>query len=124
MKDERDEFRKKFNKELKTGLLGMLLLDIIARSDTPLYGYRIIKELERISNKDFILPEGTVYPILNSMENRGLLESTWGKGSVGPRRKYYTITETGRSCLRDILEDWANVSNSINHIINEKEEKE
>jgi DNA-binding PadR family transcriptional regulator len=115
--EAKDEFRKKFNKELKTGLLGMVLLDVISRSTDPLYGYRIIKEIGQLSKGGFTLPEGTVYPILNSLESRGLLESRWGKGREGPRRKYYSITPTGRSFLKDIITDWRSVSSTVEDII-------
>jgi len=118
---ETEDFRKKFDRELKSGLLGMLLLNVIARSKVPIYGYRIIKEVESLSNGDFVLPEGTVYPILNSMETRGLLESKWGEGSEGPRRKYYTITTLGRSSLRKIVSDWRSVSATINRILGKEE---
>lgn len=114
-------FRKKFNRELRTGLLGMLLLNIIHRSKEPLYGYRIIKEMESLSGGNFQLPEGTVYPILNSLESRGLLASSWGKGKDGPRRKYYTITEDGRISLQEILGDWRSVSRTIERMIENKE---
>jgi PadR family transcriptional regulator PadR len=120
MTDDND-FRKKFNKELKTGLLGMLLLDIIARSSEPLYGYGMIKEMERSSNRNLILPEGTVYPILNSLETKGLLQSSWGKGKEGPRRKYYSITEKGKILLKEIKGDWRVVSSTINRMIGEEE---
>jgi len=112
-----DDFRRKFDRELKTGLLGMLLLDVIAGSTEPLYGYRIIKEIERLSDGCFQLPEGTVYPILNSLESRGLLKSRWGKGKEGPRRKYYRITEAGRVSLREMLQDWKLVSSTIEKML-------
>ena len=121
---DKEEFRKKFNKELKTGLLGMLLLNVIARSGKPLYGYRIIKEIEKLSMGDFHLPEGTVYPLLNSLESKGLLESRWGKGKEGPRRKYYTITGAGSVSLEEILQDWRSVSRTIDVILLEEGVKE
>ncbi|MGA1848120.1 MAG: PadR family transcriptional regulator [Thermoplasmatota archaeon] len=119
--DRKQEFRKKFNRELKTGLLGMVLLDVINRSPEPLYGYRIIKEIEKLSDGRFVLPEGTVYPILNSLETRGLLMSEWGKGSEGPRRKYYSMTPTGRELLSEILSDWRNVSRTIETMVGKEE---
>lgn len=115
-----DDLRRKFDRELKTGLLGMLLLKVIDRSEEPLYGYRIIKEVDRMSNGDFLLPEGTVYPILNSLESSGLLESKWGKGKEGPRRKYYSITEKGRQALSGIIAEWRSVSATIEKMIGDE----
>ncbi|MFW3145657.1 MAG: PadR family transcriptional regulator [Thermoplasmatota archaeon] len=117
-----EDYRKKFNKELKTGLLGMVLLHIIAFSDKSLYGYWIIKEIERRSQGEFLLPEGTVYPILNSLESRGFLESYWGRGREGPRRKYYRATEAGRSYLKVIISDWKFVSRTVDEIIDIEED--
>jgi len=118
---QEQEFRKKFNRELKTGLLGMVLLDVMNRSPEPLYGYRIIKEIEKLSDGGFVLPEGTVYPILNSLESRGLLKSEWGKGSEGPRRKYYSMTRTGKKLLSEMLSDWRNVSRTIEKMVGKEE---
>ncbi len=101
-----DDFRKKFNKELKTGLLSMLVLLTIDRDGGPCYGYRIIKILERTSDGRLRFPEGTIYPILSSLSAKELLESYWGDPQGGPRRKYYRLTQDGREALALCLEDW------------------
>ncbi|MGA1866144.1 MAG: PadR family transcriptional regulator [Thermoplasmatota archaeon] len=120
LKHGNDELRRKFNKELKSGLLWMLILYIIASSKRPLYGYGIIKEIERRSRGKFILFEGTVYPILNSLEDRNLLKSHWGRGKDGPRRKYYTATEAGSTYLEEILSDWRSVLKMVEDILDEE----
>lgn len=122
-KQGNDELRRKFNKELKSGLLWMLILYIIASSKRPLYGYGIIKEIENRSRGEFILFEGTVYPILNSLEERNLLKSHWGRGKDGPRRKYYTVTEAGSTYLEEILYDWRSVLKMVEDILDEAEGK-
>ena len=116
-----EESRKKFNKELRTGLLGMLLLFIINKSEEPLYGYKIIREIEIFSKGEFKLPEGTVYPILKSLETRGFLKSSWGKGKDGPRRRYYSITSDGRILLSEIIGDWKSVNKTMGNIIHDSE---
>ncbi|UCE36441.1 MAG: helix-turn-helix transcriptional regulator [Thermoplasmata archaeon] len=113
------DFRKKFNKELKTGLLSLLVMMAIDRNPEPSYGYKIIKMLENTSGCRFKFPEGTIYPILSSLSSKGFLKSYWGDSNEGPRRKYYELTPQGRKALKICLEDWKTVSNITEDIIKE-----
>lgn len=115
------DFQKKFDKELKTGLISLLVLLAISRDSEPSYGYRIIKTLETISNGRFKFPEGTIYPILSSLHSKGLLSSYWGDAPEGPRRKYYELTTVGSKALKMCLSDWKNVANITNNIIKKLE---
>ena len=99
-------YRKKFGKELKAGLLSLLVMSAIDKVSQPSYGYAIIKTLETASGGRFKFPEGTVYPILSSLESKGFLTSYWGDSIDGPRRKYYKLTSLGREALGVCLEDW------------------
>ena len=111
------DFKRKFDKELKTGLISLLVLLAISRDSEPSYGYRIIKTLETISNGRFKFPEGTIYPILSSLQSKGLLTSYWGDAPEGPRRKYYTLTSDGSKALNMGLIEWKNVASITNNII-------
>jgi len=122
MPESIETFRKKFNKEMKTGLLSMLLLYIIDQSTEPCYGYRIIRTLDEVTGGEFKLPEGTVYPILNSLRNKELLHSYWGDSPDGPRRKYYTITKQGKDALDVCLKDWKAMSLKIDSVLEAKED--
>ena len=119
-----EAFKKKFDKELKTGLLSMLVMLAIDRTKEPSYGYAIIRTLESISKGSLDFPEGTVYPILNSLAERGFLESSWGNPLRGPMRKYYRITAEGRDALRMCLEDWRKVSKATEELIGRMEASE
>lgn len=110
-------FQKKFNKELKTGLLSLLVMLVIDRGPEPSYGYAMIKTLERTSRGRFTFPEGTIYPILSSLSSKGLLDSHWGDSNEGPRRRYYNLTPEGRAALQACLEDWKSVSRITEDII-------
>lgn len=88
----------KVNKELLKGSTGMLILTLLDKQD--LYGYQLIKELERMSEGTFALKEGTLYPILHSMETERWLESYWEEAE-GRKRKYYRITDSGRRQLQE-----------------------
>ena len=83
----------KISKELAKGSTGLLVLSVISKTD--MYGYQIIKTLEVMSENVFSLNEGTLYPILHSLEKEGSLESYWCEAE-GRKRKYYKITESAR----------------------------
>ncbi len=112
-----EKHRKKFDKEMKSGLLSMLVLLAIEREGRDTYGYRIIKTLETGSKGKFKFPEGTVYPILSSLSTKKLVKSYWGDPKGGPRRKYYKITPLGKKVLKVYLEDWKEVSSITNAMI-------
>lgn len=82
----------KYSKELTAGTTPLLILSVMEKED--MYGYKIIKELESRSEKAFCLKEGTLYPILHSLEKEKLLESYW-ETADGRKRKYYHITKKG-----------------------------
>ena len=117
MAQDIEEFQRKFNKELKTGLLSMLALLAVEKNPELSYGYRIIKDLETASGGKFTFPEGTVYPILSSLTEMGYLKAYWGEPTEGPRRKYYQITKEGKAALVMCLEEWNSTSRVVNSIL-------
>jgi PadR family transcriptional regulator PadR len=96
----------KFEKDLITGLISLILLSITANSKEPLYGYQIAKRMQD-SGSGVELKQGTIYPVLRSMEKKGLLKSTIKASESGPPRKYYLITKKGHKKLQV----WANTWN-------------
>ena len=64
------------------------------------YGYRILQELNSKSPDLLALGEGTIYPILHRLEQRGLIRADWRQGETGRERKYYRLTEPGRHVLQ------------------------
>ncbi|MNM46551.1 lineage-specific thermal regulator protein [compost metagenome] len=104
------------NKELLKGSTGTMLLTLLSRG--PLYGYDMIRELDRQSKGVFALKEGTLYPILHQMEAEGWVEAYWE--TVGGRnRKYYRITERGRKTLAAKKEEWSLFRNAVDGILGE-----
>jgi len=75
------------------GNIDSLLLSLIGQQ--PMYGYQIIKELERKSQGYFKFKEGTLYPALHRLEKSGLVAGKWQILSSGRQRRYYYITEKG-----------------------------
>lgn len=97
---------RKFQKELNSGTSSLVLLSVLNRSREPMYGYQIAKLLEESGPDIPMMKQGTLYPVLRSLEENSLLESTVEPSVSGPPRRYYKITEDGRAALVEWLEIW------------------
>jgi len=97
---------KKFQKELNAGTSSLILLSVLGRSQAPMYGYQIARMLEESGPDIPMMKQGTLYPVLRSLEENGLLESTVEPSVSGPPRRYYRITEDGRAAKAEWLEIW------------------
>lgn len=97
---------KKFQKELNAGTSSLILLGVLSRSPEPMYGYQIARMLEESGPNIPMMKQGTLYPVLRSLEENRLLESTVEPSVSGPPRRYYKITEDGRAALAEWLEIW------------------
>lgn len=104
----------KISKELIKGSTSMLVMSVLKQSD--MYGYRIIKEIERQSEDVFVLKEGTLYPILHALEEESYLESYWEE-SEGRKRKYYHLTHKGAKQLTEKQKEWKTFSASVNKVL-------
>jgi len=118
-----DKFLTKFDKELKSGMISLILLYLIDRANESMYGYQIIKEIKERTDGNLNFKEGTIYPILRNLEARGLLKSAWDTRGERPR-KYYHITEDGRSALSHAINDWETFSGVIKDLISGANEEE
>jgi PadR family transcriptional regulator, regulatory protein PadR len=102
-----DSIERKFQKELNGGLVGLVLLAVLAESDEDLYGYEIAKRLAHANDGTSIFKEGTIYPVLRALSAGDLLTSRIVPSYSGPPRRYYRITEQGRSVLAEWKLIWA-----------------
>ncbi len=105
----------KFDKELIKGGTTMLILNLLSTGD--MYGYQMVRELEKRSDNIFTLKEGTMYPILHSLESRGMVEAYWEDSTSGRKRKYYHITSKGKRLLNEKKKEWEIYSNTVNRVI-------
>src|SRR3989441_13203477 len=87
--------------ELKKGSIQLCLLALLAKEEK--YGFQIIHELRDRSNGFFDLKEGTLYPALRRLEERGFVQSRWQEPASGMPRKYYRLTDRGRTALGEAL---------------------
>jgi PadR family transcriptional regulator, regulatory protein PadR len=101
-----DSYDRKFQKELNSGLVALVLLAVLAASSEDLYGYDIAKRLQRAHEGEPLFKEGTVYPVLRALAAGGLLASRIVPSYSGPPRRYYRITDEGRAVLEQWLRTW------------------
>ncbi len=104
----------KVSKELLKGSTTMLILEMLKNEN--MYGYQMIKRLSEKSENVFELKEGTLYPILHSLEEENFITSYWDE-STAKKRKYYAITEKGKKQLKERKEEWKIFSNGINKVL-------
>ena len=90
-----DEINKDFQKGIYTGTSVLILLSVVGRAKEPIYGYQIAKIIEKDNTDIPVIKLGTLYPVLRSLEQDGLLESKVDPSVNGPPRRYYRITEAG-----------------------------
>ena len=101
--------------ELVKGNASILILSCLARE--PMHGYRIVKELNQLSEGYFVMGEGTLYPHLHSLEKEGVIEGYWETVSGGRERKCYRITDKGMSELARRKEEWSKFQSKVNGIL-------
>lgn len=101
-----DQAARKFQKELNSGLIALVLLSILDRVDGDLYGYQIAKQLQSTTPELNVVKQGALYPVLRNMSAGGLLASRVVPSYAGPPRRYYRITAEGRAVLRQWLAIW------------------
>ena len=101
-----DGLVRKFQKELNSGLVGLILLSVLDRAGSDLYGYQIAKQLQGMSEGGSPMKQGALYPVLRALSANGLLASRVVPSYAGPPRRYYRITESGRETLARWLTTW------------------
>jgi DNA-binding PadR family transcriptional regulator len=103
------------NKELLKGSTVILILTLLERR--AMYGYEMIKEIENKSEGIFTFKEGTLYPILHSLEAEGMVECYWTETDGGRKRKYYKITKLGREHMKEKQDEWKIFRSAVDKVI-------
>ncbi|MEM6769710.1 MAG: helix-turn-helix transcriptional regulator [Bacteroidota bacterium] len=102
------------NKALVAASTKPLVLSILAYGKN--YGYRIIQEVERLSEGELEWTDAMLYPVLKRMEKEQLITSHWVKTPNGRKRKYYEITPTGREQLAEDRRQWQRVTQTFTRL--------
>jgi PadR family transcriptional regulator, regulatory protein PadR len=93
--------------DLLPGTLDLLILKAVSLG--PHHGYGILLRIGQISQGHFPLQQGTLYPALYRLEDRGLLATEWGTSENNRRAKFYTLTPAGRKQMRDGRQRWNDI---------------
>jgi transcriptional regulator len=93
------------------GTLDMLILRVVTLG--PIHGYAISQRIQQISKDYFQLQEGSLYPALYRLENRGLLEAEWRATDTGREAKFYKLTKKGRKRLETEMESWERMTEAV-----------
>ena len=101
--------------QLLKGLIDPIILSTIER--LPMYGYQIVKELEKRTAGHLKFKGGTVYPSLLRLEKNGLVISKWKQITQGRGRRYYQITEKGQTFLSSRSSEWQDFCVVINRFM-------
>jgi PadR family transcriptional regulator, regulatory protein PadR len=103
--------------ELLQGTLDLLILKTL--NGGPMHGYAIAQRIQKRSEDVLVVEEGSLYPALYRMEERGWIESEWGKSENNRRAKYYTLTRLGRKQLEEETVLWERVCRAIALVLQE-----
>lgn len=93
----------------------MLILKIV--SPGPIHGYAISRRIQQISRDVLQIKQGSLYPALHRLENRGWLRAEWGESETGREAKFYSLTRAGRRQLALEASNWERLSNAIGLIL-------
>lgn len=99
--------------QMLKGTLEGCVLAIISKQET--YGYEISQQLMAYGFGK--ITEGTIYPLLLRLEKNGCLRATYKASEVGPKRKYYALTPTGRDALKDFYHSYCELSNAVHGLM-------
>ncbi|HET8549878.1 MAG TPA: PadR family transcriptional regulator [Bryobacteraceae bacterium] len=102
---------KKSEAELLQGTLDMLILKVVALR--PVHGYAIVQRIRQISNDALQIRQGSLYPALYRLENKGWLKAEWQITEGGREAKFYSLTQAGRRQLDNETAGWKRLCNAI-----------
>ena len=112
-----DSHLRKFQKELSSGTVSLVLLGVLARARTPMYGYQIAKRLEQTGGGVLSGKQSALYPVLRNLAAAELLESIVEPSVTGPPRRYYRITPLGRRVLREWSLAWVDTRDFVDSVL-------
>ena len=102
--------------DLPQGTLDLLVLQVLALE--PLHGYAIAQRLKQISRDVVQVTQGTLYPALHRLENRGFLSADWKSSDTGRDAKFYKLTRKGRAHLESETASWQRLTGAVAAILN------
>ena len=101
--------------DLLQGTLDLLILKTLSLG--PLHGWGIAKRIQQLSTDALQIGQGSLYPALYRLEDRGLVASSWGISPEGRRAKFYTLTPPGRRRFAQETKSWIAFSGALNQVL-------
>lgn len=102
---------KQTKSDLPQGTLDLLILKIVAVG--PVHGYGIAQRLQQVSRDVVQVPQGSLYPALHRLENRGLLAAEWTETQTGRDAKFYRLTRKGKAQLEMETASWRRLTDAV-----------
>lgn len=102
-------------RELARGTVELAILSLVEGGAR--YGYELLTTIEEATAGGLDVREGTLYPVLHRLEDAGYVETSWEAEGRGQPRKYYRITEAGRSRLQVLSEVWTRLANGMDRLL-------
>jgi len=106
-----EEYLSNLKSQMRKGTLEFCVLLII--SQEKVYTFDIINKLKQA---DMVVVEGTLYPLLSRLRREGLLEYSWKESLSGPPRKYFSLTEKGKSVMKELEKYWKMFTKSVTNL--------
>jgi PadR family transcriptional regulator, regulatory protein PadR len=102
---------KPLKSDMPQGTLDMVILQMVAAG--PIHGYALAQRIRLISRDLLRIQQGSLYPALHRLENRGFLAAEWNESETGRDAKFYRLTPKGRAHLKKETANWARLSEAI-----------
>jgi PadR family transcriptional regulator PadR len=112
--------RRGIDRELKRGSLELIVLHLLAPGEA--YGYEIVSKLTAETNGALEVTDGTLYPVLYRLERAGLVAVRWETPNRGVPRKYYRLTDAGRSELARLTYEWTTFAKAMTRLLRQDRE--
>ncbi len=109
-----------FRRELKRGTIELILLKLLDAKE--MYGYQLVSAFAEKGGEMLQIKEGTLYPALYRLEDKGFIIAYRNNPKRGVPRKYYRLTGKGTNYLKELLEEWRNFSAVMEDILKERGE--
>jgi PadR family transcriptional regulator, regulatory protein PadR len=103
------------NQDVLRGTLDLLVLKTLTL--TPMHGWGIGQRIQQISNGELEVNQGSLYPALQRLEHRGLIESEWAMSENNRRARFYRLTPTGRAAVGEEIDSWRRFAAAVEVVL-------
>lgn len=102
--------------DIVQGTLDLMVLKTL-ESMGPLHGYGIARRIEQVSEQSLIVNQGTIYPALLRLQQRGWIRGEWGTSDSNRRARFYSLTRTGKSRITEETRNWERIATTMTRFL-------